>query len=74
MLYIKAHPFCAMPFGFGSRSCIGKRFAELESEIAIINFMRNFKVSWNGSPPKKTSTIISLLKGPYNFVFENINS
>lgn len=29
------NPFSFLPFGFGSRMCIGKRFAELEMEILI---------------------------------------
>lgn len=29
------NPFAYLPFGFGSRMCIGKRFADLEMEILI---------------------------------------
>lgn len=68
--YKKAHPFCTMPFGFGSRSCIGRRFAELELEIAVINFMKNFNLSWEGPPPVRTSTTINCLLGPFKFIFK----
>jgi cytochrome P450 len=39
--YYKAHPFLTMPFGFGPRMCIGRRFAELEIETLVT------KVSWH---------------------------
>ncbi|GLV43434.1 Cytochrome P450 301a1 [Carabus blaptoides fortunei] len=41
-----AHPFTFMPFGFGPRSCIGKRFAQLEMEILLAKLIRNYTLSW----------------------------
>ncbi|XP_068083622.1 probable cytochrome P450 49a1 [Anabrus simplex] len=40
----KGHPFVVLPFGFGPRMCIGRRFAELEAETLIANIFRNFRL------------------------------
>jgi cytochrome P450 family 12 len=56
----KIHPFSYIPFGFGSRSCIGKRIAELEIETLIMNVIRNFKLEWHYPDMKTKSTFVNL--------------
>lgn len=34
------HPFASMPFGFGPRTCIGRRFAQLEMETFLAKVRR----------------------------------
>ncbi|XP_014810062.1 PREDICTED: cytochrome P450 27C1 isoform X3 [Calidris pugnax] len=36
--------FGSIPFGYGIRSCIGKRVAELEIHLALIQLLQNFEI------------------------------
>lgn len=42
-----SHPFAYLPFGFGARSCIGRRIAEMELEIGVARILRHFEVEFN---------------------------
>ncbi|KAG5675034.1 hypothetical protein PVAND_004973 [Polypedilum vanderplanki] len=55
-----ANPFTFLPFGFGSRMCIGRRLAELEIEVLIANVIRNFKLEWHHPDMKIKSTFVNL--------------
>ncbi|XP_063919256.1 cytochrome P450 CYP12A2-like isoform X2 [Zophobas morio] len=41
-----ANPFVFAPFGHGSRSCIGRRLANLELHVAFLKMIRNFDMRW----------------------------
>ncbi|KAF2886967.1 hypothetical protein ILUMI_19206 [Ignelater luminosus] len=47
MSHKNTHPFVHLPFGFGPRSCIGKRLANLELEIVVAKMVRNFNLEWH---------------------------
>ncbi|XP_041973420.1 uncharacterized protein LOC121729098 [Aricia agestis] len=70
--YANAHPFAYSPFGFGVRSCIGRRIAELELEIFLAKLIKNFEVGWFGPPPKIRPATINYIAGPYNFTFKDV--
>ncbi|KFM82863.1 putative cytochrome P450 12a4, mitochondrial, partial [Stegodyphus mimosarum] len=43
----KHYRYAFLPFGFGTRSCIGRRLAELEVICVITEIIRNFKVEYH---------------------------
>ncbi|XP_066141280.1 cytochrome P450 CYP12A2-like [Euwallacea fornicatus] len=62
--YKDVHPFVSLPFGFGPRSCIGKRLATLEMEMGIAKIIRNFKLSWNQPDATFGATLIYGITSP----------
>ncbi|KAJ0176637.1 hypothetical protein K1T71_007816 [Dendrolimus kikuchii] len=66
----RAHPMVTLPFGFGVRSCIGRRIAELEIEILFKRLINELKVSWEGPPLKVVSKLMNSFAKPFYFKFE----
>ncbi|GLH07268.1 Uncharacterized protein GBIM_12770 [Gryllus bimaculatus] len=64
--HAKGHPFATLPFGFGPRICIGKRFAELEIEVLNAKLLRNFKVEYPCKGEFQTR-LLHILKSPMTF-------
>nr|QST15059.1 CYP362A6 protein [Diaphanosoma celebensis] len=43
----KVHPYVMLPFGFGTRMCIGRRLAEMEMWQLTVKCMQNFRVEYD---------------------------
>lgn len=67
-----SHPFSYMPFGFGTRSCIGKRFAELEISVLTARMIRDFELTWHYPKPKMEQHIIKQITGDLKFKVKEI--
>ncbi|CAD7090968.1 unnamed protein product [Hermetia illucens] len=64
--------FTFLPFGFGPRMCIGRRFAELEIEVFISKIIRNFYVGWE-LPDLKFKTVgINVPNGKLQFKIKDV--
>lgn len=55
-----AHPFLYLPFGFGARTCIGRRLAMLEMEMIVSRITRQFDYRWNYGELEVRATLINV--------------
>ncbi|CRL03628.1 CLUMA_CG016420, isoform A [Clunio marinus] len=62
-----SHPFTYLPFGFGSRMCIGRRFAELEIEVLTTRLLREFKIEWHQPDLKYKLVTINIPETPLKY-------
>lgn len=67
-----ANPFIYLPFGFGVRTCIGRRFAELEIQVLLARVIRQFNVEWHHEDIKIRSTMINCPTGDLKFRLNDI--
>lgn len=68
------NPFVYLPFGFGPRTCIGKRVAELVLHTLTARLIRNYQITWLGEEELQyESNTITKPCGDIRFRFEKIN-
>jgi cytochrome P450 len=48
----RIHPFASLPFGYGARMCMGRRFADLEIQILLTKMLRKYKLEFEHEPLK----------------------
>ena len=68
-----SNPFVYLPFGFGPRMCIGKRFVDMELEIALAKIVRNFTVEFNYPDDIFALQLIYVPNKELKFKFTDIN-
>jgi cytochrome P450 family 12 len=68
-----SHPFAYLPFGFGARMCVGKRFAYLEIEVLLTRIIRGYKVEWTSLEEMKIkSVLVNIPDGDLKFKFTEV--
>lgn len=45
-----SNPFVYLPFGFGPRSCVGKRFAEMEINVLVTRLLKKYHIEFDYEP------------------------
>ncbi|XP_045501790.1 probable cytochrome P450 49a1 [Colias croceus] len=67
---IGIHPFASLPFGFGRRMCIGKRFAEVELLLLLAKVFHKYHVSWGYGELTYSVTPTYVPNEPLQFTLE----
>eukprot|EP00794_Sanderia_malayensis_P011854 gene11854-13087_t len=58
---VDVNPFSTLPFGYGARSCVGRRVAEAEIQVFLYNALKRFKIKYVG---KEQSGMLNLVRRP----------
>jgi len=69
--YQAVHPFVSLPFGQGTRMCVGKRFAELEVFILLSKIVQRFRVSWPHKDLGMETRTLTRPDAPLRLVFQD---
>ncbi|GLV43367.1 Cytochrome P450 301a1 [Carabus blaptoides fortunei] len=62
-----ANPFVSLPFGFGPRSCVGRRLAQMELEIILAKIARNYTWTWPHEDMKWVNDLLYGVGSPLKY-------
>lgn len=68
-----SNPFIFLPFGFGARSCIGKRLAMMELEMITARLVRQFELRWNYDKLHFKQALINIPANPLQFELRDVD-
>uniref|UniRef100_A0A2M3Z9P0 Putative cytochrome n=1 Tax=Anopheles braziliensis TaxID=58242 RepID=A0A2M3Z9P0_9DIPT len=68
----EAHPFVYMPFGFGARTCVGRRLAMMEMEILVSRLIRRYHVRWNYGEIKFRASVVNVPTTDLKFELKDV--
>ncbi|XP_017784364.1 PREDICTED: probable cytochrome P450 301a1, mitochondrial isoform X2 [Nicrophorus vespilloides] len=63
----KLHPFASLPYGYGARMCLGRRFADLEIQILLAKLIRSYKLEFHHDPLEYKVTFMYAPDGDLKF-------
>ncbi|CAB3359763.1 Hypothetical predicted protein [Cloeon dipterum] len=63
------HPFVSLPFGYGRRMCLGRRFADLEIQALIAKIVKKYRVEYHHEPLQYKVTPMFMPTGPLKLRF-----
>ncbi|KAH8021939.1 hypothetical protein HPB51_018788 [Rhipicephalus microplus] len=70
----RAHPFTLLPFGYGPRMCIGKRFAETVMCLLVARVVRNFVLEYKHEDLDCFTRLMNVPDKPLKMTFIDRNS
>lgn len=69
-----SNPFVYLPFGFGPRACIGRRFAELELSVLLTRLLHKYRIEYHYEQYKYRSSFILTPIGELKFKMIDISN
>ena len=70
----KRSPFVLLPFGYGPRMCIGRRFAEMEVYVLLAKVIQNFEIQYKYEDIEVRTRLINVPNKPMRFTFIDVSN
>ncbi|KAE8745657.1 Cytochrome P450 CYP301 [Frankliniella occidentalis] len=64
---LDVHPFASLPYGYGARMCLGRRFADLEMHVLLAKLVRKFRLEYHHRPLDYQVTFMYAPEGELRF-------